>query len=63
MKTQRRNMIKVVVAILFLIIMTIAALVISIKQPASAGSKMEPDINNPFIVFAPGFATLLQWGY
>ena len=63
MKKQRRNIIIVVAAITLFVMMAVTALIISSKQPARAESRMDPEINNPFIVFAPGFATLIQSGY
>ncbi len=63
MKEKYRNLIKVVLVITILLMMTVTTLIISIKKPVSAGSTIDPELNSPFIVFAPGFGTLLQSGY
>lgn len=63
MKTQRRNLLKMIIPVTILVTVVIVVASIAIKNIASTGSLTNPDVYSPFIVFAPGFSTLLEVGY
>lgn len=63
MKTMRSNLFKLAIAITFLVMLSIVIAFNQSNEPTTPGSKSISELYRPFIVFAPGFAALLEAGY